>query len=438
MTTFPFMRYRTSIADIFEEERQLELQLLVERMLAEANSYYGKIPKEAAKEINEFVKPEYIPLKRVNEIEKETHHDLYSIVLAATEVCPKYGQYIHFGATSSDIKDTVTALQLKEAKAVLLNHIDDLLLLLIQFAKENRDLVCIGRTHGQHAIPITYGFKFANFLSELSIAKENLVQANIYGKLSGAVGTYAAHGTTEIEKRVMQSLELKSLFITTQVVPRLIFFHFVSVILEVGGVLDKLAKELRNLQRTEINEISETFGHKQVGSSAMPQKLNPWRLERISGIVRYLRSLLPSTHENISLEHERDISNSSTERIILPQLITLTDFILIEMRGILSGLTINEENVKKNLFLLDGRQCSEKLLVKLTSTIGRQNAHSILQDLTKAKNFKNAVRVHPQIRESLSKTEIDEILNPENYIGLAPEVVDRVVKEIEEKINKQN
>ena len=437
MTSFHYERYKTSIADIFEEEKQLELQLLVERRLAEANSDYGKIPAEAAKEIEQFVRPEYVSLKRVKEIEKETHHDLYSMVLAATETCPNYGEYIHLGATSSDIQDTVTALQLKEAKNMLIKHIDDLLQILIQFAKRYRDLVCIGRTHGKHAIPITYGFKFANFLSELFIAKENLVNTNIYGKLSGAVGTYAAFGTNEIEKLVLRKLGLKTLLITTQVVPRLVYFHLVSVILEVVGVLDKLARELRNLQRTEINEISEAFGDKQVGSSTMPQKRNPWKLERICGIARYLRSLLPSAFENISLEHERDMSNSSTERIILPQLITLTDFALIEMKKILNGLTINEENVKKNLFLLDGRQCSENLLVKLTTTIGRQKAHAILRDLTKVDDFKGAVKNHPQISELFSEKEIDEILDPQNYIGLAPEVVDRVVKEIEEKMMKK-
>ena len=370
----------------------------------------------------------------MKEIEKETHHDLYSMVLAATEACPNYGQYIHLGATSSDIQDTVTALQLKRAKSTLLKHIDYVLLILIQFAKNYRELVCIGRTHGKHAIPITYGFKFANFLSELFIAKKNLMKANIYGKFSGAVGTYAAYGTNEIEKKVLQRLGLDSLLITTQVVPRLVYFHLVTVVLEVVGVLDRLARELRNLQRTEINEINEALGQKQVGSSTMPQKKNPWRLERICGISRYLRSLLPSVLENVSLEHERDMTNSSNERIILPQLFTLTDFLLLEMKKILSGLTINEENVRKNLFLLDGRQCSENMLIKLTSSIGRQKAHAILRDLTKVENFRGAVKNHPQISELFSEKEIDEILDPQNYIGLAPEIVDWVVTEIEEKI----
>jgi adenylosuccinate lyase len=431
MTSFAYERYQTPITDIFKEEKQLELQLLVERKLAEVNAVYGKIPQEAAEEIEQFVRLENISLERVKEIEKETQHDLFSVVLAATEVCPNYGEYIHLGATSSDIQDTVTALQLKEAKSILLEHIDELILKLIELAKEYRDLVCIGRTHGKHAIPITYGFKFANFVHELHITKENLINTAVYGKLSGAVGTYAAYGTSKIEKEVIRKLGLEASIITTQVVPRILHFYFISAVIAVDAVLDKLAREMRNLQRTEIGEISEVFGDKQVGSSTMPQKQNPWKLERICGIARFLRSLLPAALENVSLEHERDMSNSSVERIILPQIITLTDFSLLEMKKILANIRINEENVRNNLFLLKGRQCSENLLIKLTSSIGRQEAHKILSNLTRKDNFHEAVKNHPQIQSLFSEKEIDEILDPLSYIGLAPELVDLVIENVE-------
>lgn len=437
MTTFAYERYKTPIADIFTEEKQLELQLLVERKLAEVNADYGKIPQEAAKEIDQFVRIEKIPLERVKEIEKETQHDLYSVVLAATEVCPNYGEYIHVGATSSDIQDTVTALQLQEAKNILLEHIDELILKLIDLAKEYRDLVCIGRTHGVHAIPITYGFKFANFLNELYITRENLMETAIYGKLSGAVGTYAAYGTNEIEKEVMQRLGLKSSLITTQVVTRVIYFYYISAVIAVDAVLDKLARELRNLERTEIGEIVEVFGEKQIGSSTMPQKQNPWKLERICGIARFLRSLLPAAIENVSLEHERDMSNSSVERIVLPQLITLTDFSLLEMKKILDGVKIRKDNVSRNLFLLNGRQCSENLLIKLTTSTGRQEAHKILRDLTRKDDFTKGVKSHPQIKSLFNEKEIDEILDPLSYIGLAPELVDLVVETVEKKLSKR-
>ncbi|MFW9906462.1 MAG: adenylosuccinate lyase [Candidatus Thorarchaeota archaeon] len=434
MTSFAYERYQTSIADIFTEEKQLELQLLVERKLAEVNAKYGKIPQEAAKEIDQFVRLEKIPLKRVKEIEKETQHDLFSVVLAATEVCPNYGEYIHVGATSSDIQDTVTALQLKVAKRILLEHIDELILKLIELTREYRDLVCIGRTHGKHAIPITYGFKFANFLNELHITKENLIGTAICGKLSGAVGTYAAYGTYEIEKEVMRKLGLESPLISTQVVTRILYFYFISAVIAVEAVLDKLAKELRNLERTEIGEVVEAFGDKQVGSSTMPHKQNPWKLERICGITRFLRSLLPAALENVSLEHERDMSNSSVERIILPQLITLTDFSLLEMKEILDGLRIDEKNVRRNLFLLKGRQCSENLLIKLASSIGRQEAHKLLRDLTREYDFNESVKNHPQIQSLFSEKEIDEILDPFNYTGVASELADRVVEYVEGKM----
>ncbi|MFX1507299.1 MAG: adenylosuccinate lyase [Promethearchaeota archaeon] len=434
MTSFAHKRYQTPIADIFSEEKQLELQLLVERKLAQVNADYGKIPREAAREIDQFVRIEKIPLNRVKEIEKETQHDLFSVILAATEVCPNYGEYIHVGATSSDIQDTVTALQLQEAKNILLEHIDELILKLIKLAKEYRDLVCIGRTHGVHAIPITYGFKFANFLNELYITRENLIDTAIYGKLSGAVGTYAAYGTNEIEKEVMRKLGLESSLITTQVVTRVVYFYFVSAVIAVDAILDKLARELRNLERTEIGEIIEVFEDKQIGSSTMPQKQNPWKLERICGIARFLRSLLPAAIENVSLEHERDMSNSSVERIVLPQLITLTDFSLLEMKKILDGVKINKDNVSKNLFLLNGRQCSENLLIKLTTSIGRQEAHKLLRDLTRKDDFTKAIKSHPQIKTLFNEKEIDEILDPLSYIGLAPELVDLVVESVERRI----
>ncbi|MHA2226937.1 MAG: adenylosuccinate lyase [Candidatus Hodarchaeales archaeon] len=437
MTFFPYERYKTPMAILFQEEKQLELQLLIERSLANANAKYGKIPREAAEEIDKFARLEYVKLKRVKEIEKETHHDLYSVVLAATEVCPTYGEFIHLGATSSDIQDTVNALQLTEAKQAILKRINKVSRTLIRLAEQYRDLVCIGRTHGQHAIPITYGFKFANYLSELFLARNTFENTNIYGKLSGAVGTYAAYETSEIEKSVMDSLNLKTLPITTQVIPRIVFFHFLSALIGVVGVLDKIAKEFRDLQRTEIGEIIENYNQKQVGSSAMPQKRNPWRLERICGIARYLRSLLPSILENVSLEHERDMTNSSVERLIIPRVFTLTDFVLLELQTILTNISISKDNVTRNLLMLDGRQCSERLLGLLTASIGRQKAHLILRELSSTEKFREAVKNHPEITKLYSEEELEEFLDPYQYIGLAPQLVDRVVKEVEKTLKNQ-
>lgn len=428
MTSFPYERYRTRIADLFEEEKRLELQLKVERALAKANALHGIIPPEAADEIERTVRPENVTLKRVKEVESEIRHDLFSMVTAATEACGRYGEYVHVGATSSDIKDTVLALQLKEAKKLLLERVNHLIYVLTDLAVKYRDLVCIGRTHGQHAVPITYGFKFAHFLSEILLARENLLNLKVeYGKMSGAVGTYAAIGTVDIEATVMDILGLECLPITTQVVSRLIHYGFITHIIGIVGVLDRMAGEIRNLQRTEIGELMEPFETKFVGSSAMPQKMNPERSERICGISRYLRQLLSVAHGNISLEHERDLTNSSAERLSIPQVVTLTDFILKEMITILKQLKLDEDRIKHNLLMLNGRQCSENLLKHLVQPLGRQNAHRILRELNKKPNFIEAVKNHSQIRKTLSVEEIDEILNPYNYVGLAPEVVDRVV-----------
>ncbi|UCE14514.1 MAG: adenylosuccinate lyase, partial [Candidatus Heimdallarchaeota archaeon] len=212
---------------------------------------------------------------------------------------------------------------------------------------------------------------------------------------------------------------------------RLIHYQFVTRLMAIVGVLDRMAGEIRNLQRTEIGELIEPFETKFVGSSAMPQKMNPERSERICGISRYLRQLLSVAHGNISLEHERDLTNSSSERLLIPQLITLTDFILKEMVLILKQIKLDEDRIKHNLLLLNGRQCSENLLKHLVQPLGRQNAHKILRELTKEPNFMEAVKNHSQIRETLSEKEIDDILNPYHYVGLVPEVVDRVVSKIQ-------
>ncbi len=428
MTTTHFLRYRTDIIDIFSEEKNLELQLQVERALASANAKFERIPTQAADEINEYVHPKYIHLNRVKQIEKEVHHDLWSMVLAATEVCPTHGEYIHFGATSSDIKDTVLALQLKESKEHLLKRVQTLQEVLTTLAKTHQNLVCIGRTHGQHAIPITYGFKFANYLSQVLLCKEYITSREVaYGKMSGAVGTYASLGSFDIEIEVMKELDLARLPATTQIIPRIVHFHFLTGLIALVGVVESIAKEIRNLQRTEINEIAEPFLTSQVGSSAMPQKRNPWRSERICGISRYLRQLLATAHENISLEHERDMSNSSAERIILPEIIGLTDFVLKEIIFILQGLEFNQKAIKRNLDRLEGRQCSENLLNHLTLKLGRQKAHNLLRELTQEENFRLAVLSEPRITSNFNRSEIDEILDPSNYLGLAYEVVERVV-----------
>ncbi len=435
MTATPYERYQTEINAIFTEESHLKYQLLVEKTLAKAHMMLGKIPKEAYEEIANACDSGKITLKRVKEIEKETHHDVMAMVLAISEQCPKYGGYVHLGATSYDIQDTVLGLQLKAAKSIILKHLVEFKDALTHLILKTKDLVAIGRTHGQHAIPITYGFKFANYLSEITLAENLLKNAEVaFGKMSGAVGTYASFGTDEVEKIVMQQLGLKKLPITTQIIPRIVHFSYLSALAAISSVLARLATEIRQLQRTEIGEVYESFGKKQVGSSTMPQKRNPHRSERVCGLTRVIQSHLQVALDNIILEHERDLTNSSAERYIIPQMTILTDFIIVEMTKILTHLEINEANIRKNLYLLNGRQCAERLMIRLSDSIGRQTAHELLKQLSKEQDFKKAVMEHPVIKEALSEKEILNLLDPKTYIGLAAKKAESVARQLHPKI----
>ncbi len=431
---FEIERYKTIIADVFSQEKKFEYQLLVEKFLAEANYKVGKIPEEAYNVIKERCNTDYVKLKRAKEIEKDVHHDLMSVVLAISEKCGEFGGYIHLGATSYDIQDTVRGLQLKEARQIILDSLSELIEKVEELAIKYKHLICIGRTHGQHAVPTTYGMKFANFLNELLIAKEQLENAEVgYGKISGAVGTYASYGTEEIEKIILEKLHLKKQPVTTQVITRVIYARYIEALALIATVLDHFAREIRNLQRTEIDEVRESFVKTQVGSSTMPQKRNPEKSERICGLARNIRSSVQIALENVCLEHERDLTNSSSERVLLPEVSMLTHFIILEMKDILEKLYINEEKVKENLYFKDGAQCSEHLMLKLTDFIGRQDAHELLKQLANQPNFRQAVKDNEIVKKYLSDDEIEKILDPINYAGLASKIVENFVKSIEEK-----
>lgn len=424
MTSFAYERYRTGIANLFSEEGKLNLQLQVERELTFANYQLGKLPKEAWEEISQAATPELVKLTRVKEIESETHHDLMSVVLAISEQCKNYGGYVHLGATSNDIQDTVLGLQLNKAKVILLDHLNEVLTQLQRLATEYEDVVCVGRTHGQQAIPITYGFKFTNFHSEVRLARDQLMTTEVgYGKMAGAVGNYASYGTMEVEEIVLKQLGLQKLPITTQVIPRIIHSRFIFALVTVAASLERLAKEIRNLQRTEIGELAEQFGSKQVGSSTMPHKRNPHKSEQICGIAKYLRSMVSVELENIPLEHERDLTNSSSERLVIPQVTTLTDYVITQMSSLLKGLGVDHERVKANLHLTEGRICAERLMIRLTEEIGRQEAHEILNRLASVKGSYVEAVLGSVVANYLSEEEIRTLLTPENYIGLSKEVV---------------
>lgn len=419
-------RYRTPIAEIFSAENKLKYQLEVEVTLSKVHAELGVIPADDALQIANAALT--VKLERVQNIEKEIHHDLMAVVKALTEAAGDAGKYVHLGATSNDIQDSVLAMQMKEAKFKLLDLLDDLSEILAIHASTHKKTACIARTHGQFAIPTTVGFKFANFLYELHLAKSELFQSKVYlSKFSGAVGNYASTMRMDIEEKLLNELNLKPCVISTQVVPRVVHSQFLNSFALVASVIERISKEIRNLQRSEINEWQEPFSKKQVGSSAMPHKKNPHKSERISGLARVIRSNVAISLENIALEHERDISHSSVERIIIPQSANLLFYITKSMIAILKNLKFNLPAIEKNLGNADKAK-SEEILIHMTKTLGRQEAHELIRKHIDSDNFKNSIFLDKTILNHVSEADLNLIFSTTNT-GLATTKVDLTLAE---------
>jgi adenylosuccinate lyase len=371
-----------------------------------------------------------VTLERTLAIEKDTHHDIMAMVKAMAEQAPTHGGFVHYGATSQDINDTVLALQLTECRNELVRSCRAVRRELTRIAVAHRDTACIGRTHGQHAIPVTMGFKFANFLYELTEAQGFLERVKLLGKFHGAVGTFASLGGSDAVKRlVMKELGLTAAPITTQVVSRLHLADFAFALSAMTAALERLGKEVRNLQRTEVSELMEGFGAKQVGSSTMPQKRNPHKSERICGLARVVRAQVQPLLETVALEHERDLTNSSLERIVLPTAVVLCHYCLVEAQKLLEQLTMLPEGMERNLLSGGGRQVAERIMMALADKLGRQEAHELLRTTASEADFEAALRTHPTISESLSSEELTHLLDPRTYTGRAGVLVDEIVAE---------
>jgi adenylosuccinate lyase len=424
--------------EIFEEEKRLEYQLKVEAALAEVLADFGKIPKRAAQLIKKGANLNFVKLKRVKEIEKETRHDVMAMVRALTEVCGKAGRYVHLTATSYDIVDTALALQIKDGLQILFKKGRELLSTCLNICQKYRDLIMIARTHGQHGLPITLGFKFANFADKIGENLKRLRESQKYvlGRFSGAVGNYAAQkniGLDEgFEKKIMEKLGLEAVDISTQVVARENIARIICDLAVFAGTIEQMAKEIRNLQRTEISELAEPFEKKQVGSSAMPQKRNPWESENICSNVRVIRSCVYPALENIALEHERDLTNSAAERSILPTIFILMDDILGRLNRTLAGLVVFPENIKRNLELTGGKIFTEAILTELVKRgIARQKAHQILREIslkTSAEDFKKVLFKNKEVLKYLNQKELEKIMDYKNYIGFSVEKTEKIIK----------
>lgn len=440
-----FRYYSDEMRNIFTEEQKLQFWLDVEAALAKAHAQVGNIPAQAAKEIAEKATVKLVKLKRVKEIDRQIHHDLMAMVKAFSEVCSEeVAGYIHLGATSYDIEDTALALQLRAGLRILKKDLMTLREVLVKLAKDHKNTICIGRTHGQQALPYTYGMKFATWANEVDRHLDRLKECEgriLVGKMSGAVGTMAGFGKQgfEIQELVMKHLKLKASEITNQVVQRDRHAELLSLLALIAASLNKFAKEIRNLQRTEIAEVFEPFKKGQVGSSTMPHKRNPHKTERICGLYRVVASNVFPALEDVALEHERDITNSSVERIIIPEGFILLDYMLKQMTMILKGLEFNYENIERNLNLTRGLILAERVMIELVKKgIGRQEAHEILRQSAiksskEGTSLKQVLMTHPTVSKAASGDELDHWLDPKNYIGTAIEQVDRVVEHLEGK-----
>ena len=426
--------------NVFDEERKLENMLRVEAALAQTLAELGKIPEKCAEEITLRANVKDVKIERVKEIEKETKHDVMALVKALTETCGESGKYVHLTATSYDIIDTANALLLKDGLEILLKEGKELLKTCLNISEKYKNLVMIGRTHGQHAIPITLGFKFANYSNKIGedlIRLEYDMKNNILGKFSGAVGSYAAQAICglgdDLEIRVMEKLGIRPADITTQVVDRESFARILCDIAILACTIEQIAKEIRNLQRTEIGELSEPFGEKQVGSSTMAQKRNPINTENICSNVRVIRSCVYPSLEDIALEHERDLTNSAAERSIIPTAFILADEVLTRMNKILKEMIVFPENIKKNLDLSKGTIMSEAIITKLVEKgMGRQDAHELLrqssmQAFEANKHLKDVLLAKNIIKKYLTDKELEELFDYNNYIGLSVEKTEKVI-----------
>jgi len=425
---------------IFEEETRVQKLLDVEAALALAHAEVGNVPWKDAEKIEDMASTKYVKVERVKAIEKEIKHDIASLVRALSEVCGSSGAYVHLGATSYDIVDTANALQLKDAEAIIEKKLSDLKDILKKQAARHKAAVMIGRTHGQHALPITLGFKFAVWGYEVNRHIDRLDECKkrvLVGKISGAVGTQAGLGehAEMIQELVMKRLGLPSAEISTQIVQRDRYAELVYIYAMVASSLENFATEIRELQRPEIAEVLEAFeANKQVGSSTMPHKQNPETCERVCGLARIVRSLSTPALEDMVTWHERDLTQSSAERFILPESNILLDYMLSLMCNIVANLRVDEQRMLQNLNLTQGRAMSEAVMMALTKKgVNRQEAHELLRKLTiqsalEKGEFKQILLQDKLVSSKLSGKEMDAALDPKNYLGTAIKQAEKFAK----------
>ena len=420
---------------IFDEENRLRCMLDVEAALARAQAKVGDIPQKDAATITKKATIRNVRLERVKQIEARTRHETAAVVEALSEACGKSGQYVHMGATSSDILDTATALQVRDALALISRRLDQLEHTLLTLVAKYSDVVCVGRTHGQHALPITLGLKFAVWMREISRHISRLRECAprvVVGKLTGAVGTMAGLGdhAPEIQRLAMENLRLGTAEVTTQIVQRDRHAELVCTLANLASSIDKFSTEIRNLQRTEIDEAREPFDVKsQIGSSAMPHKMNPRISENISSIAKVVRSLVQPSLESVVTWHERDLTQSAAERFTIPEAFILTEDMLINIDKVLTDLWVSPDQMARNLNLTGGMELSEALVSALVKK-GMQKPRAFklvrtisIESTARQRPFRDLVQQKLEVTKLLSRSELEPVFNPRNYLGKTKELI---------------
>ncbi len=420
------------MGELWTETYKLKTWLQVEIAVCEAKAELGEIPAEAVEEIK--AKANFNP-QRVLEIEAEVRHDMIAFLTNVNEYVGDAGRYIHLGLTSSDVLDTALALQMVASLNLILERLEDLSQAIRYQAQQHRYTVMIGRSHGIHAEPITFGFKLAGWLAEVFRNRDRIVRLRrdiAVGKISGAVGTYA-NIDPRVEAIACQNLGLQPDTASTQVISRDRHAEFVQQLALLAASIERFAVEIRNLQKTDVLEVEEFFSKGQKGSSAMPHKRNPIRSERLTGMARIIRSHAVAALENVALWHERDISHSSVERVMLPDVCILTHFMLVEITDLVKHLLVYPENMKRNMNCYGGVVFSQRVLLTLVGKgMSREEAYSIVQSCAHQAwnqpdgNFHDLIAKDSRVTSQLTAAEIEACFDPQHHFQHLDEIYQRL------------
>jgi adenylosuccinate lyase len=422
---------RKEMADIWSLENQFQAWLEVELAACNAWSKLGKIPKEDVEKLYENAS---FDVDRIKEIEKQTRHDVVAFTRSVSESLGEEKKWVHYGLTSTDVVDTANGYRLKQANEILRKDIQHIIDVLAVKAKKHKYTVMMGRTHGVHAEPTTFGLKCALWYAEMkrNLERFEKVAENVeFGKMSGSVGTFA-NIPPEVEESVCEELGLTPAPISTQTLQRDRHADYISTLALIGSTMEKMAVEIRHLQRSEVREAEEFFRKGQKGSSSMPHKRNPVSSENISGCSRVLRGYMMSAYENIPLWHERDISHSSVERIILPDATILLDYMLNRFSGVIEKLTIFEHNMHENIYKTFGLTFSQRVLHKLIDTgMSREKAYDTVQPLAmqaweEKTMFRDLVEADDTVQENLTEEEIEEAFDLDHHTRNVERIFERV------------